>query len=144
MTRTNTAIATHHHPRLPVERADVCLLHRVTNDSGAAIAHNLHVELDRTHSFLRADLFHRFEFVIRMRAATDNRDVRWSTDIRKPARHSDRIVMASTRNQNSDRRTPCFIGITVGRNVLTTRRALLISATASCALPQTADAPSLM
>src|SRR5690242_11762151 len=86
MARTDTAVAAHHHPRLRVERFDVGLLHRMTNNTSTAVAHDLHVKLDRTELFLFADLVHRAELVIGMRATTDDRDVYWSTNIRQSAR----------------------------------------------------------
>src|SRR6185295_16094134 len=119
VTRTDATVATHHHPRLLVKRADIRLLHRMAHDTRAAIAHDLHVELDGSDSFTLTYLFHVLEFVIGMSPATDDRDVRWSTNIREPTRDIHRIIMTSARNQNSNRRAPCFVGITIRRNIET-------------------------
>src|SRR6185369_13128376 len=92
----------------------------MTNHTRAAIAHDLHIQFDRSDSVTLAYLFEVLEFVIGMSAATHNRDVRWTTYISKPARNIHWIIMTPTRDQNSDRRTPCFVGITVSRNILPT------------------------
>src|SRR5690349_1002026 len=103
MARANTAIAAHHYPRLTIESADVFIFHRVTNNTSAAVAHDLHVELDRSDAFTPADLFHILKLVIRMCAATNDRDVRWSTHIGQTTRDVHRIVVTTTRNQYPDR-----------------------------------------
>src|SRR5215213_10305169 len=121
MPPTDAAVATDHHPRLAVERANVRLLHRMAHDSRATVAHDLHVKIDSTDPFTLTDLFHRLEFVIRMSAATDDRDVRWPTYVREPARNVCRIVVTSTRNQHSDRRAPGVVRVTIGSHVLTAR-----------------------
>src|SRR5215211_5703660 len=106
MPRSNSTIAADHHPWLAIESLDVAVLHRVTNNPGAAVAHDLHVELDRSDSLAFADPVHVLELVIGMRAATDDRDVRRPADVGEPTRHVNRIVMPPTRNQHSNSRAP--------------------------------------
>src|SRR5688572_12246676 len=87
MSRTDATVAADHHPRLAVKHADVRFFHRVTNDTRATVAHDLHVELNRTSLFLLCDLVHGFELVLGIRTATDDRDIRRSTDVRETTRN---------------------------------------------------------
>src|SRR6185369_9682984 len=98
MTRADAAVTTHHHPRLRVERFDVGLFHRMTNNARSAVVHDLHVELDRTDLLPFTDVIHGAELVIGMCATTDDRDVCWSTNVGESARDVDRIFVAPTRN----------------------------------------------
>src|SRR5688500_20009250 len=61
MARSDTAIAAHHHPWLAIENLNVALFHCVTDNSGAPIAHDLHVEFHWSDLFLFCDLVHRLE-----------------------------------------------------------------------------------
>src|ERR1051325_9800831 len=97
MARANTTVATHHHPGLAIESSYVRVFHRMADDAGATVSHDLHVKINRTDPFTPAYLFHVLKLVIRMGRTTDNRDIRWSTNIRQPARDVHRIVMAATR-----------------------------------------------
>src|ERR1044071_1530246 len=106
MARPDSTIAADHHPRLTIKRTDVRVHHRVTNNTGAAVANDLHVKLDGTDAFLFADLFHVLEFVFGMSVATDDGNIRWSTHVCQPTCNIYRIVMTATRNKNSDRRAP--------------------------------------
>src|SRR5436190_7199573 len=123
--RADAAVATHHHPGLRVKRSDVRLLHRMADYTGASVAHDLHVELDGTDLLLRADVGHRFELVVRMRAATDDGDVCWSTHVSQTTRNGDRIFVTTTGNQDANGRAPGVVRVAVGSDILTTRARLV-------------------
>src|SRR5687767_1089525 len=119
MARSDTAIAAHHHPWLAIENLNVALFHCVTDNSGAPIAHDLHVEFHWSDLFLFCDLVHRLELILGMCAATHDSDILRPSDVRQPTRNVDWILVMSTRNQHSNRRAPCVVRITIGSHVLT-------------------------
>src|SRR6266498_2336614 len=80
--------------------------------------HDLHVKSYRRGSFLARDFFQSFEFVIRMRSATDNRNVCRAAYIGQSAGNVCRIVVIATWNQDPDSGVPGVIGITIGGDVL--------------------------
>src|SRR5688500_3594371 len=98
MSRADPSVATNHYPWLLVENLDIRFGHRTTNDPCATVANDLHVEIHGRNIFAGRDLSHRFEFVIRMRAATDYRDVTRAANVCDSARDIHWIVVTTTWN----------------------------------------------
>src|SRR5689334_11664846 len=93
----------------------------MTDNAGAAVTNDLHIELDWSDALTFADLVHILKFVVGMSTAIDNRDVCRSANCCQSLRDLRGIVMTAARNQNPDSRAPGIIGITVGGNILPLR-----------------------
>src|SRR5688572_12274573 len=90
------------------------------DDAGAAVTNDAHKHFDGRDVVFAGDLFQCLELKFRMRAVARNSDVRRSTDVCQTARDVHWIVVAATGNQHANRRTPRFVWITIGSDILPT------------------------
>src|SRR5262249_43237573 len=67
---------------------------------------------------LERNLSHVFEFEIGMSSTADDGDVLRATHVSNPARDIDWIIVTAARNQDSYRRAPGIVGITIRSYVL--------------------------
>src|SRR6185503_1889561 len=111
MPRAYAAIARHHHPSLPVERANVGLIHRSADYTSPAIAHDLLVSFDLGDVFRLRDFGKRLEFEVRMRFAIGDENVARSSDIAQRSLDLSFVFVLSTRHEDSNRRSPRRVGI---------------------------------
>src|SRR5690242_2801367 len=95
MSGADASVAANHDPWSLIKDLDVCLLHRMANDSGSAITNNLHIGCYRSNSFFSTDLLKSFELVVTMSSATNDCDVWRPANIFYPLGDSNWIIVSS-------------------------------------------------
>ena len=143
MARRDAAVARDHHPRLPVERADVLVDHRGADHAGAAVLDDLDEELDRRLVLIVRDGVERAELVLGMRRMADDQHVRRAADVGERLLDARRVVVPLVGHEDGDRRAPGVVGIRVGGHVDAAARAASISAIAVGRLAPHADGAEL-
>ena len=88
------------------------------DNAGAAVTNDAHKHLDGRDIVLAGDLFQCLELKFRMRTAARNSDVRGSAHVCQTRATSTGSSVAATGNQHANRRTPRFVGITIGGDIL--------------------------